>query len=896
MLVLSQLAPPVAVSRSKIDRPMLAGQWVRRPHLEARLDRALARSLMVIAAPAGHGKTSTIATWLQLRGLDPAWVSIDDRDVDITRFATHIVLALDSVVPGVAQVLFPLLTVPDRLPPADLGAVFGECLYDLDRDVVLVLDDFHAAGDGPVPAFVTGLLQAAPRRLHTIVSSRIRVPFPLSRLRTAGDVEELSGVDLRFSPTETAELLQLETGDAVTPELATGVQVSVGGWPAAIRLIAISRRGDEEGLLRASTGRQEQLLSDYLGEEVLARLPTAQRDLLLRASLVERFNVPLLQALAADLGEVITSVDLERLRALELFREIPGLSEPWYAYHRLFRAVLKRELERTTGTEGIAALRRRLAQWFAAAGFTDEAIQQLVALDDISAAATLIESRLSETFAREDWQSVAAWLRSIPLASMLESPELLLASAWVAYLSGRDGRIGEVLANLRAPHIRHLVSAAQQAEIALLAEWPNDDPEAAVKTAEDAVALIPPHKRYRHGYAHLALAMALTTAGREDEALARLAAFTARESARVDAASIRGYFGRVVVLWQAGRLSHCEQTAADQLQLAQMNGLSLSAGWGAAFLGCVAHERGQLDEATRHFAAVFAGAEQFHFMSVRDAFCVQILIYLAQGLQSEASRAIARWRELVIATGSPHQLNVVDSFVARTDLIRGDLASAQRWLAVSTPAMGQDDLKSTEHPVLTRVKVLVAVGTEDALLEADSFLKAFMHEARASHMTLALLESLAVQGLLHEARREHEAATRVLRASLEMAAPEGIVQRYAYLGPALAPVLRRILAERVPHPHARPVLAALEAVLAAQPASARAVEPPSSHQPQTSLTDRELQVLRCLALRLTNNEIGEELFISPITVKHHVAHIADKLAVSGRRAAVARATELGLIA
>ena len=62
--------------------------------------------------------------------------------------------------------------------------------------------------------------------------------------------------------------------------------------------------------------------------------------------------------------------------------------------------------------------------------------------------------------------------------------------------------------------------------------------------------------------------MALTSAGREDEALARLAAFTDRESARIDAASIRGYFGRVVVLWQAGRLARCEQTAADQLQLA----------------------------------------------------------------------------------------------------------------------------------------------------------------------------------------------------------------------------------------------------------------------------------------------------------------------------------------
>ena len=57
-----------------------------------------------------------------------------------------------------------------------------------------------------------------------------------------------------------------------------------------------------------------------------------------------------------------------------------------------------------------------------------------------------------------------------------------------------------------------------------------------------------------------------------------------------------------------------------------------------------------------------------------------------------------------------------------------------------------------------------------------------------------------------------------------MAAPEGIVQRYAYLGPGLAPVLRRLLAERTPNPHARNVLDALESVLAATPAAENAVE------------------------------------------------------------------------
>jgi LuxR family maltose regulon positive regulatory protein len=895
MSVATRPTPPVTISRSKVEQPVLAGNWVRRPRLEARLDRVLTRSLVVVTAPAGHGKTSTIASWLRLRNYDAAWVTLDRRDTNLTQFAVHVAVALEYVSPGIEADLLRLLMAPDRMVPHDLGVAFGETLYDLERDAILVLDDVHMADADAVAAFVEGLVLAAPRRLHTILICRGKPPIPLSRLRTAGAVEELTGADLRFSAEETSELLRLETGEAIDPDMAERLQASVGGWPAAIRLLAFSRGADTGTPSPKLAGNShEHLLQDYLGEEVLAQLPFHQRKLLLRASLLDRFNVPLLEALATVRGgERVSRADLERLRALELYREIPGLSETWFAFHPLFREILGDELARTAGPDAVSALHRHIASWFATAGLTRDAVHHFVKAGDLQAAAALIESRLSEAFAREDWQSVASWLREIPAEEIRGRVELLLASAWVAYLSGRDARTAEVLEAMRDPRFRHPISDAQRAEMALLADWPDRDPNASVKTAEDAIAQIPSSKRYRYGYAHLALGMALTSAGREDEALARLAAFTDRESGHIDAASIRGYFGRVVVLWQAGRLARCEQTAADLLQLAQMNSLPLSAGWGAAFLGFVAHERGELAQATCHFEAVFAGADKFHFVCVRDVFFAQILAYQAQGLHREVARAASRLRELVIAAETPQHLEMVDSVVARAALIRGDLATAQGWLETSSPRLGRDALKSVEHPLLTRVKVLVAVGTHDALAEADHLLSAFLSTARATHMTLALLEGLAVQAMLHEARGDLISAAQALHESLAMAAPEGIVQRYAYLGPGLAPLLRRLLAERTPHPHTRKVLAALESVLAAMPGTS-AIE---IHQnsAENLLTERELDVVRLLERRLTNNEIGEELFISPITVKNHIAHITEKLGVSGRRAAVERAGDLGLL-
>lgn len=61
------------------------------------------------------------------------------------------------------------------------------------------------------------------------------------------------------------------------------------------------------------------------------------------------------------------------------------------------------------------------------------------------------------------------------------------------------------------------------------------------------------------------------------------------------------------------------------------------------------------------------------------------------------------------------------------------------------------------------------------------------------------------------------------------------------------------------------------------------------------LTDREVEVLRFLSRGLTTAQTGAEMFISENTVKTHVRHILEKLGVSNRAEAVARATQLNLI-
>ena len=85
---------------------------------------------------------------------------------------------------------------------------------------------------------------------------------------------------------------------------------------------------------------------------------------------------------------------------------------------------------------------------------------------------------------------------------------------------------------------------------------------------------------------------------------------------------------------------------------------------------------------------------------------------------------------------------------------------------------------------------------------------------------------------------------------------------------------------------------AIATLLAAFPAArdpAPALRQPSLIEP---LSERELEVLALLAQRLTNKEIALALSISPMTVKRHSSNIYQKLAVGGRREAVAKAAAL----
>jgi len=86
-----------ALTRTKLYRPPLPADWVPRPQLLERLHQQRQRPLTLVSAPAGFGKSTLLAAWLEDCDWQSAWLSLDDGDNDLATFLFYTVSAVQTM-------------------------------------------------------------------------------------------------------------------------------------------------------------------------------------------------------------------------------------------------------------------------------------------------------------------------------------------------------------------------------------------------------------------------------------------------------------------------------------------------------------------------------------------------------------------------------------------------------------------------------------------------------------------------------------------------------------------------------------------------------------------------------------------------------------------------------
>ena len=395
--------------------PPLFRHHVRRPRLTRLLDASTSR-LIAFTAPAGYGKTTLAAEWLQGRPEEEvAWYYASTASADVAALSVGIAEAVSHILPAGDRVRQRLRVpqVPDNNAEI-LAELLAADLMSWPEKAWLVLDDYHLAMESKsAERFVEELVRLAPIRL--LITTRRRPTWVTARRVVYGEVLEVRREQLAMTDAESAAVL-VQGDPAVRAE-----KLPPEAWPALVGLAVMAEPTPDETNLEGE-------LFQYFADEVL-RLETPERRRFLLTAAVAPYVTSDLAALLPT--EVHPSVIADYVESGLLRKEAADRA----CFHPLLRDFFRKELEkqdaalaRTVG-ETVFAHLLDTAEWDGALGMAAELGEpNLVVSAYARASGALLKQGWLDTLER-------AALSLTP--DLQRTPEVALARAEVALRQGR---------------------------------------------------------------------------------------------------------------------------------------------------------------------------------------------------------------------------------------------------------------------------------------------------------------------------------------------------------------------------------------------------------------------------------------------------------------------------
>jgi len=896
-----------SILQTKLHIPLLRSSIVPRPLLTEKLNAGMDGRLVLLSAQAGSGKTTLVTEWLSdlrlpiydfglsevddqienqhsqpaLAGVSGsatgnriAWLSLDESDNDPRRFLEYLLAALKQVQAEVGQPVEAMLHSPQ--PPPDqaiLTALVNE-ITTIPQPFILVLDDYHVIHTPRIHGQLNFLLEHQPAQMHVVLITREDPPLPLPRLRARGQLTEIHQTDLRFSPEECADFLQRVMGLNLSAEDVAALERRTEGWIAGLQLAALSMRGrvDLPGFIQAFTGSSHFVL-DYLIEEVFKQQPADVQDFLLKTSILDRLSGPSCDAVAGRTGSRSL---LEYLDHANLFIIPLDQSCTWYRYHRLFAELLRQRLQ-VTDTISEKELHILACQWFAAEGLIPEAIQHALAARDWERAAELIQG-ISESLLRlGELGTLLGWLKALPEQVIRIHPQLCRDYGWVLMLTGQ--------LEAARPHLDCCEKALQGDKEKLgqvivaqayLARARGEYLQA-IECSKKALALLDESDILSRGLVTFTLGFAHFNAGQLAEAepalleASQLSRLSGNDFTRLTALGLLG-----AIQMNQGRLHRAAESCRQALQEA---GGSPMAAQPQEFLALILYEWNDLEKAADQLAQAlqasrYLGNRAIQMEILRALACLK----QAQGDPAAALEELGELHQLAQESDSAPGRAMAAACHAAIAMAQGDLASVSHWTQKMTEEIDPAALGLQYD--MTQARLLLA---QDRHAQAGEILAGLYETVTRAGLVSSMIDVRALQAMAATTAAD---ALHLLEEALQLAQPEGFIRTFVDKGEPMKALLERLKSQGGGlKPYILKLLTAFEK-------TGRIAKPQLLAEP---MSERELEILRLLAIGLSNRAIAERLVISVGTTKSHVHNILEKMGSDSRMQAVAKARELGLL-
>jgi ATP/maltotriose-dependent transcriptional regulator MalT len=911
-------AQDMPLLHTKLYVPPLRHEQVARPRLVERLDAGLVRKLTLVSAPAGFGKTTLVSEWVGRLRLEAAkndhtanrvaWLSLDERDGDPTRFLFYLIAAVQTIETTLGRGALNALHASQPQPPSVeviLTMLINE-IATFPDGVVLVLDDYHLIQSQPIHDALTFLLEhLPPGQSHLVIVTRDDPLLPLARLRARGELTELRATDLRFSFSEAAEFLNHVMGLNLSIKDIAALERRTEGWIAGLQLAAVSMQGrkDVTGFVQSFTGSHHFVL-DYLVEEVVDQQSESIQDFLLHTSILDQLTGPLCDALT---GRSSGQRTLEMLERANLFIIPLDDERRWYRYHHLFAELLRQRLD-IAHSNSIHDLHSKAAVWYEAHGDPAKAIHHALVVNDIKTATRLMEKGALEALERGELGLILNWVDRLSATELKKHPWLFIYHSWALLMSGQAEAVGPRLENTewllnaiseddetKKQEMLGLVAGLK----AILAYWQRDISRG-LDFANQALAGLPEHGWIR-GCCAIVVGSSYMGNGHLDAARDAYAeAYSIGKASGIRLLTVDTACNLGHALELEGHLQQAVELLRESFQLAKQDGQELPlSGFIHLQLGTVLYELNDLDAASQHLEeAIKLCRHLADRLAQKIAYCFLARVQLALGKNDSVLDSIQKAQDADPSPGTPFDLRGGEYPQIRLWLKEKKFQDLQAWIEDSAANIDDISLFKAKLTCTMRARALIAVGREHSngtyLNDAQNLLQELLEMADRCGWGSKVIEILALQALALQGKGDMDQAMAALERALVLAEPEGFVRTFVDEGPLMARLLYEAAVRGIAPDYARRLLSVFPAAELEQPDLSEAQVPSSGWV--EPLSGRELQVLELIAKGLTNPEIASRLFLSLNTVKAHTRNIYGKLGVHSRTQAVARSGALGILA
>jgi ATP/maltotriose-dependent transcriptional regulator MalT len=431
----------IIITRTKLLVPKRRDELVSRPRLLEMLNELLDYKLIIVAAPAGYGKTSLLIDFVHQYQWPVCWFALDTLDQDPQRFMAHFVTAIQYLFPTFGQ--FSLQTL-QNMSPEDLNIDFmvttlaNDIFEHISEHFIFVLDDYHLLKDNKkIDQFLSEFLQKSDENCHVVITSRTLLTLPdLPLLVARSQVGGLSVEELAFLPEEICALYRQNFKQEISLQEGTNLATQSEGWITGLLLTSEMDRSGLRG--RTQVARASGVgLYEYLAQQVLGQQPQELQLFLLQSSLLEEFDANMcMEVVGNALNQKQDWTQLMNTAVHNNAFVLPVGDERLYLrYHHLFRDFLQERMRRDFPRDS-EKISFELANYYRLREDWDRVFLIYHQLERWQDLAQLLNQIGSDFIAKGRVNKLSDWLDSLLASLIKDDPGLLSLRASVAVNKG----------------------------------------------------------------------------------------------------------------------------------------------------------------------------------------------------------------------------------------------------------------------------------------------------------------------------------------------------------------------------------------------------------------------------------------------------------------------------